>query len=137
MFEWQNSTLMVLPKKVTHTGCFLHWASPKKIKYGEPRLDKSTLTKIVLDTTNLAKINFSVLRTFRGRPSEKTPCIFPCFIKWCLILIAFMKRPLCCWIFKSSKDNGRPWGSNTLLRSSLVWKLSKIAFNALQHKIAS
>ena len=36
--------------------------------YGEPRLGEST---IVLDTPNLTKINFSVLGTFRGRPSEK------------------------------------------------------------------
>ena len=27
-----------------HTGCFLHWASPQKLKYGKPRLGESTLT---------------------------------------------------------------------------------------------
>ena len=43
------------------TGCFFHWYPPKKLKYGKPRLGKSTLTKIGLDTPNLAKINFSVL----------------------------------------------------------------------------
>ena len=25
-------------------GVFLHWASPKKLKYGKPRLGESTLT---------------------------------------------------------------------------------------------
>ena len=39
---------------------------PKKLKYVKPRLGESTLTKIVLDTPNLAKINFSVLGTFGG-----------------------------------------------------------------------
>ena len=57
------------------TGCFFHWASPKKLKYGKRRLGESTLTQIVLDTSNLAQINFSVLRTFRGRTSEKTACM--------------------------------------------------------------
>ena len=27
-----------------YTGCFLHWVSPKKLKYGKPRLGESTLT---------------------------------------------------------------------------------------------
>ena len=36
------------------TGCFLHCASPKKLKYGKPRLGESTLTYIVPDTPNLA-----------------------------------------------------------------------------------
>ena len=31
-----------------------NWASPKKLKYGEPRLGDSTLTKLVLDAPNLA-----------------------------------------------------------------------------------
>ena len=31
-----------------NTGCFLHWASPKK--YRKPRLGESMLTYIVLDT---------------------------------------------------------------------------------------
>ena len=26
-----------------NTGCFFHWASPKKLKYGKPRLGESTL----------------------------------------------------------------------------------------------
>ena len=30
--------------KMYHTGCFFHWASPKKLKYGKPRLGESTLT---------------------------------------------------------------------------------------------
>ena len=34
-------------------GVFLSWASPKKLKYGKPRLGESTLTQIVLDTLNL------------------------------------------------------------------------------------
>ena len=48
-------------------GVFFHWASPKKLKYGKPRLGESTL--IGLDTPNLAWINFFVLRTFRGGTS--------------------------------------------------------------------
>ena len=52
-------------------GVFLHWASPKRLKYGKPRLGESTLTQIAQDTPNLAQINFSVLRHFRGRPSKK------------------------------------------------------------------
>ena len=56
---------------------FFHWASPKKLKYGKPRLGESTLTQIVLDIPNVTQINFSVLRTLRGGTSEKTtPCIF-------------------------------------------------------------
>ena len=31
-------------------GDFLHWASPKKLMYGKPRLGESRLTYIVLDT---------------------------------------------------------------------------------------
>ena len=42
-------------------GVFFNWYPPKKLKYGKPRLGVSTLTKIVLDTPNLAKINFFVL----------------------------------------------------------------------------
>ena len=37
-----------------HGVFFLHWAFPKKLKYGKPRLGESTLTKIDLDTPNLA-----------------------------------------------------------------------------------
>ena len=44
--------LFDLKKSVTRTslldvliqGAFLHWASPKKLKYGKPRLGESTLT---------------------------------------------------------------------------------------------
>ena len=28
----------------THTGCFIHWYPPKKLKYGKPRLSESMLT---------------------------------------------------------------------------------------------
>ena len=35
-------------------GVFLHWASPKKLKYVKPRLGESMFTQIVLDTPNLA-----------------------------------------------------------------------------------
>ena len=50
-------------------GVFLHWASPKKLKYGKSRLGES-------DTPNLAYINFFVHRTFMwvgwgGGTSEK------------------------------------------------------------------
>ena len=62
--------------------------------------------------------------------------VIQCFlIKSCLILIAFMKHPLCLSLnFKTTKLKGqRPWGSKTLLRSSLVGKLGKIAFNAFRN----
>ena len=48
-------------RKYAHTGCFLHWASPKMLKYVKPRLGESTLTQIILDIPNLAQINFVVL----------------------------------------------------------------------------
>ena len=43
-----------------------------KLKYVKPRLGVSTLALIVLDTPNLA---FFVLRTFKGGPVKKTPCM--------------------------------------------------------------
>ena len=55
------SKKLKLSKFNPYTGCFLHWASPKKLKYVKLRLGESTLTKIVLDTPNLDKINLSVL----------------------------------------------------------------------------
>ena len=47
-----------------------YWYPPKKLNYGKPRLGESTLRQIVLDTPNLAKINFSVLVTFTRGTSE-------------------------------------------------------------------
>ena len=44
---------------------------PKTLKHGKPRLGESTLTQIVVDTPNLAYINFFVLRTFKGGTSEE------------------------------------------------------------------
>ena len=40
----QTDTYNTLTKSSYHTGCFLHWASLKKLKYGKPRLGESTLT---------------------------------------------------------------------------------------------
>ena len=44
--------------------------------YGKPRLGESTLTEIVLDTSNLAQINFSVLGTFMGSASEEKNTLY-------------------------------------------------------------
>ena len=55
---------------------FFTGTPPKKFKYGKPRLGESTLTKIVLDTPNLAWINFFVLGTFLGGTSEKKHPVF-------------------------------------------------------------
>ena len=44
---------MVVAMVVVH-GVFWDCRPPKKFKYGKPRLGESTLTKIVLDTPNLA-----------------------------------------------------------------------------------
>ena len=39
-----NQNMILRPIQSEDTGCFLHWASPKKLKYGKPRLGESTLT---------------------------------------------------------------------------------------------
>ena len=59
-----------------NTGRFILLVLPQKVKHGKPRLGESTLTQIVLDTPNLAQINFSVLRTFRGGTSEKNHPVY-------------------------------------------------------------
>ena len=43
-----------LKNMVQMGGFFSHWYSPKKLKYGEPRLGESMLTQIILDIPNLA-----------------------------------------------------------------------------------
>ena len=68
----QDSKHYAFPQlKQEYIGWFFHWYPPKKLKIGKPRLGESMLTYIVLDTPNLAYINVSVLRTFRGGTSEK------------------------------------------------------------------
>ena len=61
---------------------FSHRYSPKKLKYGKPRLGESTWSQIGLDTPNLAQIHltqprltFLYLELLGGVPVKKTPCI--------------------------------------------------------------
>ena len=39
--------ILLPPAEESHTGCFLHWASPKKLKCRKSRLGESTLTCIL------------------------------------------------------------------------------------------
>ena len=65
------------------TGCFfLHW-SPKKFKYGKCRLGESTLTQILLDTPNLAQIDFFVL--IGGGPMKKNTLYHVCYKIICFL----------------------------------------------------
>ena len=41
---FNTNTPLVRTKGMQIQGVFLHWASPKKLKYGKPRLGESTLT---------------------------------------------------------------------------------------------
>ena len=36
--------LTLLLESGVSTGCFFYWASPRKLKYGKPRLSESSLT---------------------------------------------------------------------------------------------
>ena len=51
-------------------GDFFHSYPPKKVKLWKPKEGESTLRYIVLDTPNLAQINFSVIGTFTQGTSE-------------------------------------------------------------------
>ena len=68
----ENHLMTNILKVVIHIrGGFFNWPPLKKLKYVKPRLGVSTLTQIVLDTPNVAQINFFVLGTFRGGTSEE------------------------------------------------------------------
>ena len=65
------------------TICHLSPITPKKLKYVKPRLGESTLTYIVVDTPNLAYINFFVLKKVQNHNILVNKIWFFSLTIWC------------------------------------------------------